>query len=579
MAGIRIVRFLSSIFQLHGSGLVLILALAVVLDTASMPFANTAQGAPVNAPPESRATNTVGGEPSTDALSRPFVKPRDRFRLMAAIGDSIVQINSFWMAAVYLGVHPHGLNFVAKSGFTDTERISLASVVAGNNTPLRVDVSGKRVTIHLATNEAGVSTSSNTQVKAALDASTAFRELGVSASIYKNTDTSTFAVAGTAGVSARPLSVRANYMAMGFITYAQTILNGRFDLVRRPTVTNSSMEPGDWTFGVSGATSASIADNPGVMGDMLTAAAPIGATVLEYSGSNDVQAGNATAAQIRDRRKALWDTIEGAGLQVIACEIAPLGPSANGTTVTLAAAQARTVLVDAANAFCKSEAESRGILWVEWPVSLRASSAASNVYFTDGIHPNELGAQIMGTTLATALDPHVATTPIRIPPKGSKNWLSANPHVGATATMATFWTAPMGPSGGTSIPSRYSINSETWQRITITQLNDTTFNPCTVACVATRVTPGQHIRILGRFKVSAGFRNVSVQVHFNNDGGSIAANKTWGIDGLTSTQAAWNGTLLSPCDVVPNGVSTATLIISTYGTGTVDFRDLGIIEE
>ena len=100
-----------------------------------------------------------------------------------------------------------------------------------------------------------------------------------------------------------------------------------------------------------------------------------------------------------------------------------------------------------------------------------------------------------------------------------------------------------------------------------------------MACAATTVTAGQRIRIMGRVKVSAGFRNVSAQITYNNNGGYVGANKMASVSTLTDNMTAWEGTLLSGFDVVPYGVTTATLNVMAYGAGTVDFRDLGIVEE
>jgi lysophospholipase L1-like esterase len=552
--------------------------LGTAATTASTAYATAAQGTKADTAIQPPATTIIGGLLTAGAVANTWVKPFTRFTKLAAFGDSIVQTGSNWVVGTYLGTYPNGLDFKARSAFTDVPNINLVSVISGNNTALSVVVSGKTVTINLATDGAGVSTSTNTLVKAALDASIPFQDLGLTTSFYNGTDNSLFAVSGTVAMS-RPLAVSTNYLATGYTTYAQILLNGKFDFVRRPVVTGSAMVAGDWSFGVSGATSLSLAANPGPLGDLLTAAKAVGATVLEHSGSNDVQGGASTAADIRDRRKALWDYIESEGLQVIATEILPLGPSANGTTVTLATAQARTVLADAANALCKTEAQSRGILWIEWPGSLRASSAASNVYFTDGIHPNELGAQVIGAAFATAITPYVATTNVFMPPEGSKKWLSANPQVRGGATNATSWNAPTGPVSGTSTASKQTISAETWQRITITQANGSTFNLVAMGCTATTVAAGQRIRIMGRFKVSAGFRNVSVQVTYNNNGGALVANRTYGVGSLTSSLTAFDGTLLSPFDDVPYGVTSATLAVYAYGAGTVDFRDLGIVLE
>ena len=62
---------------------------------------------------------------------------------------------------------------------------------------------------------------------------------------------------------------------------------------------------------------------------------------------------------------------------------------------------------------------------------------------------------------------------------------------------------------------------------------------------------------------------------------SIVAYKVGGGD-LTAAATglgAWEGILQSGYDTVPYGATTATISIYTYGAGTVDFRQVGLVLE
>lgn len=64
------------------------------------------------------------------------------------------------------------LVYSAKNRGTGGNSITVAYVVAGNNTPLTVSVSTNAITVNVATNGGGTATSTAAQVKAAIEAST-----------------------------------------------------------------------------------------------------------------------------------------------------------------------------------------------------------------------------------------------------------------------------------------------------------------------------------------------------------------------------------------------------------------------
>ena len=67
------------------------------------------------------------------------------------------------------------LKYTSKAGaaaFATGNSVRVRYVVSGNSTPLSVSVSGKDITVNVATDSGGAATSTAAQVKAAIDAST-----------------------------------------------------------------------------------------------------------------------------------------------------------------------------------------------------------------------------------------------------------------------------------------------------------------------------------------------------------------------------------------------------------------------
>lgn len=485
------------------------------------------------------------------------------FSQLALFGDSILQNNSYWIPIAQNGTGATSIRNTVVMQKAAMEGINVAIVNGGASQSLSVTVVGKTVTIYPATNGSSAITSTTKQIGDALNANSAYLALGLSCGYFGTTNVPVVS-------SPVYLAAGGQMYAKGFAQYAQTILKGRFDFVKRTSITGFATQTGPaWSIASSGITAMQLLDNPGAMGDLLRDT-PAGVPVFTNAGSNDVQGTSGVGAEttVANRVIALWDIIRATGRSVIGGEILPC---VNSTKTTLAAAT---------NVILKAAASARGIPWTEWPPAAIVSGAPNPDWFdSDLIHPNLIGAQKLGESFASQISALCQPTEFALPASGSARWKTLNPYITGGSGIATSWTEPNGPSGGTATPTKETIDGDLWQVLTIAQSG--TYNLCLTSITGT-VTPGDFVRLVGQLKVSSGFKNVNLQCNFGGAGGSLQANRSALGSEFTEIAAgleAWEGTMLTGWDFVPAGATTCTVFLNTYGAGVIKYRGVGLISQ
>lgn len=479
---------------------------------------------------------------------------RKAIRKLAAFGDSITNGKSSWEYAATIGASTAGVEYLILPTYDSPHLVTIAHVTSGIDTPLTVDVAGSAITVNLATNGSGVATSSANQVIAAVIAK------AEAAAILTPEAVSTGA--GTAIAAAAAYAIPYSFKYTGYYTAAQTILRQRYELARRMSVhadvsSTASAYPGDYDFGYSGYDIEQLSENPGPLGDVLASDAD---TVIALVGTNSLPL---DASVIASQAAALWDAIIAGGKQVIACEI-PWN-AANATKVA------------DTNPLLKSAALARGIPF--WEYSALTEDAD---LFVDGTHPNALGGQVMGISLAAFLDTYVApATGNEFPAKTDTGWITTNPYCDGGTTYPTGWSASSNPSGGTATGSKVAhTDGGEWFQIAVSQPGtyNSQSNLVQNLNAGTDFNIGDEVYAVMEIESDdAGFDFKAIELFcqfYSNKGSSKA-----GYGGGSSTLAALAGPL-SPINGImktePIKVSTGTTRLqfscTTYGSGTIRIR-------
>ncbi len=275
----------------------------------------------------------------------------------------------------------------------------------------------------------------------------------------------------------------------------------------------------------------------------------------------------------------IWDTLRADGRRVFAAEILP---RVNGAFGYNSAALAQCY---ATNANLKVAAQSRGIPFLEWAsqITLGANDFADPIYFQDGVHPNNLGAQKLGASFASFISPF-AGLPFSIPALGSPLWLTSNPYVtGNVSGLATGYTT----SGATTTKSKVIDGDGTeWQRLTCSQSPNYASWTLRQSSGAGTFPAGDVVRVIAKVRgVSSGwdYKNVQVALYSTISGttairiaGNFASNTF--ISTLSKVDQAEEALLLSPPYTIPSNTTAMFSYLQGFGSGSVDIRQIGVIK-
>jgi len=338
----------------------------------------------------------------------------------------------------------------------------------------------------------------------------------------------------------------------GYGVWAQALGGYRYNFARRSN--------GNWNFGFSGFKIEDLLGSP-----LLEIAASPCKVVVELSGTNNVIQGIQTSAQIAALRITLWQALQSCGKRVVALGLPPLG-TVQRTTQTLEI-----------NEICKNAAASLNVTFVDPPAALYSGNVCNSDYFRDDIHPNIIGAKVIGETLNTALDNIVATSQFTFPESNSNRWLTLNPYVTGGTTIATNWSIPFNPAGGTWTPSKITDEYGVWQRITCVDPNvaGSWVQSNQVATVAA----GSYIQVVAKLRTS-NIRLLGVRYTYNSvERGTCLRLPATAINFSRNPLdlGEFMVTAASPTVTIPTGGSAIQIHVFAYGSGTFDFQTAGVI--
>lgn len=387
-------------------------------------------------------------------------------------------------------------------------------------------------------------------------------------------------------------SFSGNYLRMnasGFIHWVNFHLKGRTrSLLRRKSSSLSH-------FGVSGATINAIRNTTAgnfaaraveaVTGSnsqlsaLLHRARDRNPIVVDLSGANDViDVSSYTIAQVAAKRKALWDEMILGGILAENIVAIAILPHSNSTITTFA---------DAVNTINQADAATLGITWVPYPAAFKSAGAPVASYYRDNIHPNKVGALLLGQAVANAIEPLLPDAPYTIPHSSDGPWLTGNPYMtgtqavsgsGYSGNIATTWAINTitDATNATTTFSKVTDTEGEWQRIVVTGSNRSNGKGLKLDFPTSVFYAGMKFRIVMRAKGS-GFSNFTLNVIQNSSATGIIGQDVDLIAANPLDFPAFDGVFISPVMVVTGGAKIQELWFGTAGQGTINIRQVGLI--
>jgi lysophospholipase L1-like esterase len=361
----------------------------------------------------------------------------------------------------------------------------------------------------------------------------------------------------------------AGFTSAGYATWGMFYAGRQYDLAKR--ISSVSTEAPDWDFGYSSYSAQQLLDGnrsgDGVypMTDLATADPE---SVFVFCGSNGVVGSTTTDAILE-----IWDTFRAAGRRVFAAEILPRTADAAGYDATALAA------TYANNATLKAAAAARGIPFLEWAslIATEPGGYGDPEWLPDEVHPGTRGAQRLGVAFAEFISRYFKND-FATPAIGNAAWLTGNPgmsgDVSGGATGFSF-------GGDISAKSKVTDGDGTvWQRVTVTSGGGTQNTRQTSGTNTAQA--GDVVRAVCRIRgVSAGWaiRNIRLRMLRQGDATVFRAGDmhttTVDTDPLVLLP---DGYLMGPEYTIPAATTNLFTYLNFWGSGSVDFREFGIIK-
>jgi lysophospholipase L1-like esterase len=303
--------------------------------------------------------------------------------------------------------------------------------------------------------------------------------------------------------------------------------------------------------------------------------------VVDLSGANDVtDTVTYTAAEVALKRRRLWEEMIVCGVlpaDIVAIALLPYG----GTTTT--------AFADAINAININDAAALGINWMPYPAVFKSAGAANSSYYRDGIHPNKIGAFLIGQALAAVLSPKVTADRFELPISTSARWLSPNPYVtGTQAVSGTRYSGSIATGGwtvggsvlaNTSVElSKYTDSEGEWQRFVVTG-TERDGGLGLSNNISTPIPAGTRYRLVARVR-STGFYNYQISCVQNSSSQAVINQESSDLVASNPLDLpAFDGVLYSPVMVAIGGLGISAVAFNTKGQGTLDIRQVGILRD
>jgi lysophospholipase L1-like esterase len=306
---------------------------------------------------------------------------------------------------------------------------------------------------------------------------------------------------------------------------------------------------------------------------------------LLYCGLNDVGTG-ASGATVWNGIKLMIDQLVAAGIKPIVMLIGPRASTATGgsgywarqiasNTAIIAGCQANGVQFFDPNPFIQN---------------LATGEPLPGMYISDGVHPNNYGASVMGKALSDWLLANCNIGPEPLTSARIASLVGVNPFMTGGTTLATGYSVF---SGARNAQSKVAATDggNNWQRLvhspnSRTDSSQLNTNGSTIALPAGLSGNLARLWLEMRhgskvdWQSSPGYTAYIIEAYsgVNGTGGLIAGVIRGGADAGAAyrVEIPSHAVYVSPVFRVPSDATTLSMIISNQGGGTYDYRNWGL---
>ena len=331
---------------------------------------------------------------------------------------------------------------------------------------------------------------------------------------------------------------------------------------------------GDWDFGWSGFTSQQLItgrpDLPGVFPVQWVIDSEADTCVV-HVGTNNLTWGQ-TPEMIAASISEVWDLMRAANITVIGSEITPRSGLSG------------VIPVDTTNALLKAAASARSMIFAEWNhIGRLPDGTADFVYYSDGLHPNNIGATAKALYLADLLAQRTHPGPEYVfPEAGSSDWLTPNPYLsGSSGGLASSWQN-YPPTGSVAVCQKITMTDGAgdWQQVAVIQPPGTYNHGYLVTSMVKTIQAGQKYCGVVELESDApwDFKEISISMmNMPMNGRDLYVGGSGGIRDLPGPVSKYQGILKTPV-LTATADSTATrfFFINYHGSGTFRVRRAGI---
>lgn len=277
-------------------------------------------------------------------------------------------------------------------------------------------------------------------------------------------------------------------------------------------------------------------------------------------GTNDFADSIPTATTLANLIQ-IYTTLLNAGINVIATTICP----------NVAHSSTQGYLNRKIRAFAEQQQNMLFVDWYQYLVDPATGSYATNLS-DDGVHPNDLGASLMGLALSNALDSYLP--PIDQLAAGSEAdseelitngyMLGTTGSLGtSTGQLATGWTSRQGTGAVFSKVARSDLIQGSWQQMALTSVSNDIY-----AFASVQPPGGSLVQAFIEYQIdpAAVFTEFDLRID-----ATCQTNQNSGSTGVGSQNPNWpaSGMLRTPPTLTLPGGSGAILHLYVSGTGTV----------
>ncbi len=347
----------------------------------------------------------------------------------------------------------------------------------------------------------------------------------------------------------------------GYPVWAYVFNDSKWDFTVNPVSGNTL------TFATGGATTTTIINS--YLSSVLSSDADV---VVDMMGVNDVSQSVSASTTLANKIN-LWNQLRSVGKKPVTMAITPMSTTLAGNT-----AGEKSAKIVELNTLLKSTALSMGVPWVEYDGLLETSpntGVAEESNFTDGLHPNGKGANVIGRYLATKLSENFNFVKNNW---SNTNWITPNTSFAGSSGQPTGWTLSMASGAILNSKSLETSDDGNWWVLDVNVGTSTSLSSFTTFSSNIGGSPANKIvdSMVEVQVVSGNFR--SIRLSMNASGGTGTNHVLSNYSNFDNAIKPEDGIIELRAPITTLGSGTTLAFPSVYfsGTGVIKFRRAGV---